>query len=83
MRVQDNGNHITFGTHYMVDGYRAPAERLRDRERLTRVLHDLPARLGLHALHEPLVVEVGPNTHGRRDAASTPQHESGASRREG
>ena len=24
-----------------------------------------------------------PNTHGRRDAASTPQHESGASRREG
>ena len=60
MRVQDDGNHITFGTHYMVDGYRAPAERLRDHERLTRVLHDLPARLGLHTLHEPLVVEVGP-----------------------
>ena len=60
MSVHDDGHHITFGIHYMVDGYRAPAQRLRDRERLTRILSDLPARLGMHGLHEPLVVEVGP-----------------------
>ena len=61
MSVHEDGRHITFGIHYMVDGYRAPAQRLRDRERLTRILSDLPARLGMHGLHEPLVVEVGPN----------------------
>ena len=60
MSVQDDGKHITFGTHYMVDGYRAPAERLRDRALLTSILRDLPAKLGMHALHDPLVVEVGP-----------------------
>ena len=58
---EGHGEHITFGIHYMVDGYGAPAENLRDHERLTRILNRLPRRLGLKILHEPLVVEVGPN----------------------
>ena len=62
MSGQDDGHHITFGIHYMVDGYRAPAECLRDREQLTSLLHELPAKLGMHTLHEPLVIEVGPKS---------------------
>lgn len=50
-----------FGVHFMIDGYNAPKEALEDKEALLNMLKTLPKRMGMYALTEPLVVEVGPN----------------------
>jgi S-adenosylmethionine decarboxylase len=51
---------MTFGTHLMIDGYAASPGLLSDRIHLTRLLLELPAELGMHAIAAPQVVEVGP-----------------------
>lgn len=50
----------TFGVHLMIDGYGADAEKLRDIAGLTDLLGELPARLSMHAIAQPQVLEVGP-----------------------
>lgn len=49
-----------FGVHLMLDGYDADPALLADADRLRRILDGLPAEMGMHPLHEPVVVEVGP-----------------------
>jgi S-adenosylmethionine decarboxylase len=48
-----------FGIHLMLDGYGAPKEILKDRQALTRLLIDVPIEMGMHAISDPVVVEVG------------------------
>lgn len=50
----------TFGVHLMVDGYEADPARLADFAALEAMLLEIPAKLKMHAISEPLVVEVGP-----------------------
>ena len=52
--------HEQFGVHFMLDGYGAPREALNDYSSLVEMLHDIPERLGMHAISKPTVVEVGP-----------------------
>jgi S-adenosylmethionine decarboxylase len=49
-----------FGVHLMLDGYDADPALLADADRLHRILDHLPAEMGMHPLHAPVVVEVGP-----------------------
>lgn len=49
-----------FGVHLMFDGYGASPERLSNRDMLRNLLKDLPRALGMHAISEPCLVEVGP-----------------------
>lgn len=52
---------MQFGVHYMLDGYGAPEDLLSNREALAIMLRRLPADVGMHAISDPMVVEVGPN----------------------
>lgn len=52
-------NTIQFGVHYMLDGYGASPESLKDINRLTSLLTTLPEEMGMHTISEPVVVEVG------------------------
>ncbi len=49
-----------FGVHLMVDGYSAPREVLKDKALLERMLKEIPLQMGMHAITDPVVVEVGP-----------------------
>ena len=49
-----------FGVHFMLDGYGASAEMLKDKEKLAKMLVDIPVSMGMHTISEPTVVEVGP-----------------------
>jgi len=49
-----------FGVHLMFDGYGASPERLGNLDMLRGLLQDLPRALGMHAICEPVLVEVGP-----------------------
>ncbi len=51
---------IKFGVHYMLDGYGADREILKDAEMLKSILYKVPDDMGMHTISEPLVVEVGP-----------------------
>jgi S-adenosylmethionine decarboxylase len=51
---------IQFGVHYMLDGYGASCELLKDKEALLNILETLPIEMGMHTICEPVVVEVGP-----------------------
>lgn len=51
---------ITFGTHFMLDGYGCPSHLLKDVNALKSMLLSVPASMGMHTISEPLVVEVGP-----------------------
>lgn len=55
-----NTETTQFGVHYMLDGYGADANVLSNIELLTKVLHEVPAQMGMHNICEPVVVEVGP-----------------------
>lgn len=57
----ENKEVMQFGVHYMLDGYGAPADLLKDKEYLMNVLKSLPGEVGMHAISDPQVVEVGPN----------------------
>lgn len=48
-----------FGVHLMFDGYNADPALLADKEHLTRLLTELPAKMAMHTLGDPMVVEVG------------------------
>jgi S-adenosylmethionine decarboxylase len=48
-----------FGVHLMLDGYDADPSLLADADRLRRILDRLPAEMGMHPIHVPVVVEVG------------------------
>jgi len=50
-----------FGEHFMIDAYRGSHEKLLDRERVQRCLSELPARLGMQTLAEPMVYWAEPN----------------------
>ncbi|MEN9920349.1 MAG: S-adenosylmethionine decarboxylase proenzyme [Candidatus Parcubacteria bacterium] len=49
-----------FGVHYMLDGYGADHDLLKDIPTLTKILSEVPAEMGMHTICEPTVVEVGP-----------------------
>lgn len=49
-----------FGVHFMLDGYGASPELLRDASALRMLLETIPATMGMHAISTPVVVEVGP-----------------------
>lgn len=49
-----------FGVHLMFDGYGASPARLSNLDMLRNLLQDLPRALGMHAICEPCVVQVGP-----------------------
>lgn len=50
-----------FGVHFMIDGYGAPEEKLKDATTLKKILLEIPNKMGMYTLTEPVVVEVGPN----------------------
>lgn len=50
-----------FGVHFMLDGYNAPSDILKDKEVLWQMLTELPKKMGMYALAEPVLAEVGPN----------------------
>ncbi len=50
----------TFGVHLMLDIYHADPARLADAAGLNRLLDALIAALGMHPIHETVVVDVGP-----------------------
>ncbi len=48
-----------FGLHYMLDGYGADLNRLKDKVALKQILDTLPQKIGMHPISDPVVVEVG------------------------
>ena len=52
---------IQFGIHFILDGYGAAKETLTSSSDLQDLLERLPAEVGMHTIHDPVVVEVGPN----------------------
>ncbi len=50
-----------FGVHYILDGYGASPELLRDKDGLWNILETLPKEMGMHPICDPVLVEVGPN----------------------
>lgn len=50
-----------FGEHLTLDGYGGSYEKLNDRELVLRCLHDLPGKLGMHPLAEPVVYAAADN----------------------
>lgn len=48
-----------FGVHLMFDGYNANPELLGNREHLTKLLLEIPHKMAMHTICEPVVVEVG------------------------
>lgn len=61
MNMQNNTEQ--FGIHLMLDGYGANLDSLKNTDKLTAMLHDIPASMGMHIICEPTVVEVGPKNH--------------------
>lgn len=51
---------IQFGVHFMLDGYGCSESHLKDKEKLTTMLLEIPKNMGMHVINEPVVVEVGP-----------------------
>jgi S-adenosylmethionine decarboxylase len=51
---------MQFGTHLMLDGYDADPALLADEGALRALLARLPGEMGMHPLHAPLVLSVGP-----------------------
>ena len=49
-----------FGVHFMLDGYGASSGVLKDPVALKLMLENIPRSLGMHAICDPVVVEVGP-----------------------
>ncbi len=52
---------MQFGVHYMLDGYGANPDLLRDRAKLEQILNYVPKEMGMYAICDPVVAEVGPN----------------------
>jgi len=54
---------IQFGVHFMLDGYGASRETLKDKQKLHDLLLEIPKNMGMHTISEPVVVEVGEKNH--------------------
>jgi S-adenosylmethionine decarboxylase len=48
-----------FGVHLTIDGYLGSPEKLSDGEHIRSFLAELPERIGMHKIAEPVLVEVG------------------------
>ena len=59
--TEDKLNTFFFGVHFMVDGYDASPEVLRNHKVLKAALNEIPTKMGMHTISDPVVVEVGPN----------------------
>ena len=59
-RCDDPPSFETFGVHLMLDCYLADPNRLSDESMLSSMLMELVSKLGMHAIHSPVVLEVGP-----------------------
>jgi len=46
---------MSFGIHFMLDGYGGDAQSLNDKEQVLRCLKELPYKLGMRILGEPTV----------------------------
>jgi len=57
--MQQDIETIQFGTHYMLDGYGANPEILKDKAFLKKMLTSLVAEMHMHTITDPVVVEVG------------------------
>ncbi len=53
-------NTARFGLHYMLDGYGADPDLLKDIPTLRNFLEKIPVAMGMHTISQPVVVEVGP-----------------------
>ena len=49
-----------FGIHFMLDGYGANANILKDEVLLRGMLNNIPQSMGMHVINDPVVVSVGP-----------------------
>lgn len=54
---------MRFGLHYMLDGYEADVDLLKDEEKLLNILNTVPEEMGMYKITEPQVVVAGPNNH--------------------
>ena len=52
-------NTIKFGVHLLFDGYGCNPEKLADQEHLTKLLKELPVKMGMHTISPEIVIEVG------------------------
>lgn len=52
---------MQFGWHYMLDGYGADPDLLRDADQLKKILDTVPVEMGMHPISAPLIVVAGPN----------------------
>jgi S-adenosylmethionine decarboxylase len=59
VHIPDTATAPGFGVHLTLDGYGGAQHLLADADRVLAVLSDLPERLGMHKLAEPLLVELG------------------------
>lgn len=50
----------TFGVHFTLDGYGGDPEKLNDAKLMGKILHELPDRLGMEKLTEPVVKYAEP-----------------------
>lgn len=46
---------MNFGVHLTLDGYGGNKEKLNNSELVNHILHELPLKLGMHTLAEPVV----------------------------
>lgn len=49
-----------FGVHLLFDGYNANKELLANKDHLTKLLTEIPKKMGMHTISEPTVTQVGP-----------------------
>lgn len=61
--LMENNNVETmqFGIHFILDGYGGSPEALKDKAGLQQLLETVPAKVNMHPICTPVVVEVGPN----------------------
>jgi S-adenosylmethionine decarboxylase len=57
--MQQDIETIQFGTHYILDGYGANPEILKDKAFLKKMLTSLVTEMHMHTITDPVVVEVG------------------------
>lgn len=58
--MTEKSETMQFGIHLMIDGYDSPKKLLSDPVLLKKMLDTIPENMGMHAISESVVVEVGP-----------------------
>jgi S-adenosylmethionine decarboxylase len=59
VHIPDTATAPGFGVHLTLDGYGGAQHLLADADRVLAVLSELPERLGMHKLAEPVLIELG------------------------